>query len=164
MHGRRFIVFGTQIWVPWRHVKTYNKLFRSFLPFLLNSALLFLIIVKMIIECKRDQYIIENKVTEWGRQGWRMKTLLLQRCASRKFQVIDVPNTRDQILSDERRSKCEWSNFFLWIPFILLSGSPNECWLYTCDACIIICWRLKLRDTLVACNKVVNNSPLNKSK
>ena len=28
-------------------------------------------------------------------------------CASRKFQVIDVRNTRDKILSDERRSKCE---------------------------------------------------------
>ena len=37
------------------------KLFRSFLPFLLNSALLFLIIVKMIVECKKDQYSIENK-------------------------------------------------------------------------------------------------------
>ena len=30
-------------------------------PFLHNSALLFLIIVKMTIECERDQYIIENK-------------------------------------------------------------------------------------------------------
>ena len=28
-----------------------------------------------------------------------MKTLLLERCASHK---IDVPNTRDQILSDQR--------------------------------------------------------------
>ena len=144
------------------------KLFRSFLPFLLNSALLFLIIVKMIVECKKDQYSIENKkksklVTEWGRQRWKMKMLLLQRCALRKFQVIDVPNTRDQILSDERRSKCEWSNSFLWIPFILISGSPDECWLHTCDACIIT-WRLKLRATLVALNKVVNNSPLHKSK
>ena len=37
------------------------KLFRSFLPFLLNSALLFLIIVKIIVECKRNQYTIENK-------------------------------------------------------------------------------------------------------
>ena len=34
---------------------------KLFLSFLLNSALLFLISVKMIIECKRDQYIIENK-------------------------------------------------------------------------------------------------------
>ena len=65
----------------------------------------------MIVECKSDQYTIENKkiteVTEGGRQRWKMKTPFLQRCASRKFQVIDVPNTRDQILSDERRSKCE---------------------------------------------------------
>ena len=30
-------------------------------PFLLNSVLLFLIIVKVTIECERDQYIIENK-------------------------------------------------------------------------------------------------------
>ena len=30
-------------------------------PLLLNSALLFLIILKMTIECERDQYIIENK-------------------------------------------------------------------------------------------------------
>ena len=78
-------------------------------PFLLNSALLFLIIVKMTLECERDQYIIENKrkpkVTEWRRQRWKMKTLLLQRCASHKFHLIDVPNTRDQILSDQRRSK-----------------------------------------------------------
>ena len=78
-------------------------------PFLLNSALLFLIIVKMTIECQRDQYIIENKrkpkVMEWGRQWWKMKTLLLQRCASHKFHLVDVPNTRDQILSDQRRSK-----------------------------------------------------------
>ena len=72
-------------------------------PFLLNSALLFLIIVKMTIECERDQYIIENKrkpkVTEWGRQRWKMKTLLLQRCASHKFHLIDVPNT---LLSDSK--------------------------------------------------------------
>ena len=126
-------------------------------PFLLNSALLFLIIVKMTIECERDQYIIENKrkpkVTEWGRQRWKMKTLLPQRCASHKFHLIDVPKTRDQILSDQRRSRCEWSNCFLWIPFILISGSPNECRLHTCDACIIITWRWKLRATLVARNK-----------
>ena len=123
-------------------------------PFLLNSALLFLIIVKMTIGCERDEYIIENKrkrkVTEWGRKRWKMKTLLLQRCDSHKFCLIDVPNTCDQILSDQRRSR---SNWFLWIPFILISGRPNECALHTCDACIIITWRWKLLATLVACNK-----------
>ena len=41
----------------------------------------------------------------------------------------------------------------LWIPFILISGSPNECRLHTCDACIIITWRWKLRATHVARNK-----------
>ena len=125
--------------------------------FLLNSALLLLIIAKMKIECERDQYIIENKRKpkdmEWGRQRWKMKMLLLQRCASHKFHLIDVPNTRDQILSDQRRSRCERSNCFLWIPFILISGSSNECRLHTCDACIIITWRWKLRATLVARNK-----------
>ena len=32
-----------------------------------------------------------------------------------------------------------------------LSGSPNECWLHTCDACIITIWRLELQAPLVAC-------------
>ena len=115
-------------------------------PFLLNSALFFLIIVKMAIEFERDQNIIENRKT-------KRKTLLLHRCASHKFHLIDVPKTRDQILSDQRRSRCEWSNCLLWIPFILISGSPNECRLHTCDACIIITWRWKLRATHVVRNK-----------
>ena len=32
------------------------------------------------------------------------------------------------------------------IPFIP-SESPNECWLHTCDACLITTWRLGLRAT-----------------
>ena len=43
--------------------------------------------------------------------------------------------------------KQAWSNCALCIPFIL-SGSPKECWLHTCDACIIS-WRLGLRAPLV---------------
>ena len=43
----------------------------------------------------------------------------------------------------------------LCIPFIL-SGSSNECWLHTCDACVITTWRLGLRAPLVA-----RNNPLN---
>ena len=43
--------------------------------------------------------------------------------------------------------KQAWSNCPLCIPFIL-SGSPKECWLHTCDACIIS-WRLGLRAPLV---------------
>ena len=54
----------------------------------------------------------------------KVKTLLLKRCALRKFQVIDCHNTRDQVASD-RRSKRERSNCILCIPFIL-SGSPKN--------------------------------------
>ena len=61
-------------------------------------------------------------------------------CALRKFHVTDGQNTRDQITRD-RRSKRGRSNCVLCIPFIL-SGSPNECWLHTCDACVIRTWRL----------------------
>ena len=51
--------------------------------------------------------------------------------------------------SSDRRSKRQWSNCFMSIPFIL-SGSPNECWLHTCDACAITTWRLGLRAPILA--------------
>ena len=70
--------------------------------------------------------------------GVRATTSLLRRCALRKFQVTDSQITRDQITSD-RRSKRAWSNCVLCIPFIL-SGISNECWLHTCDACVITTW------------------------
>ena len=59
----------------------------------------------------------------------------LQRCALRTFFVTDGQNTRDQITSN-RRSKCARSKCVLRIPYIL-SGIPKECWLHTCDACVI---------------------------
>ena len=75
-------------------------------------------------------------------------------CALRtKFHVSDSQNTRNHITSD-RRSKRAWSYCVLCIPFIL-SGSPNQCWLHTCDACLITTWRLGLRAPLVARNKFV---------
>ena len=76
-----------------------------------------------------------------------VKTLLLKRCALRKFQVTDGENTRDQITSG-RGSKRASSNCVLCIPFIV-SGSPNECWLHTGDACVITTWRLGLRAPLL---------------
>ena len=94
--------------------------------------------------------LVIPKVTECGRQRSKVITLLLQRCALRKFHVTDGQNTRDQITSD-RRSKRAWSKCVLCIPYIL-SGSPNECWLHTCDACVITSWRLGLRAPLVALN------------
>ena len=36
-----------------------------------------------------------KKVTGWGRQWPKVKTLLLQRCTLRKFHVMDGQNTRD---------------------------------------------------------------------
>ena len=38
----------------------------------------------------------------------------------------------------------------------ILSGSPNECWLHTCDACARTIWRLGLRAPLVACTYSYN--------
>ena len=50
------------------------------------------------------------------------------------------------------RSTSEWSNCVLCIPFIL-SGSPNEFWLHTYDACTITTRRLGLQAPPVARNK-----------
>ena len=74
--------------------------------------------------------------------------VLFQSCALLKFNVTDWQNTRNQITTG-RRSKREWWNCVLCIPFIL---SPNECWLHTCHACVILTWTLGLRAPLVACN------------
>ena len=85
-----------------------------------------------------------------GRQRSEVKTLLLQRCALRKFHVTDGQNTRDQTTRG-RRSKRSWSICVLCIPFIL-SKSSNESWLHTCDTCVMTTWRLGLRAPLVARN------------
>ena len=77
--------------------------------------------------------------------------LLLHRCALHKLYVTDSQNRRDQIIRD-RRSRPLWSNCVLCIPFIL-SGISNECWLHTCDVCVMITWRLGLRATRGACNE-----------
>ena len=79
--------------------------------------------------------------------------LLLQCCALRKFHVTDGQKVHDQITSD-RRSKRMWSKCALCIPYIL-SASPNECWLHTCNACVIRTWRLGLRAPLLACKKLI---------
>ena len=66
---------------------------------------------------------------------------------------LDGQNRHDQITSDWS-FKSAWSNCVLCIPFIF-SGSPNKCWLHTCDACVIITtWRLGLRAPLVTGKKV----------
>ena len=68
-------------------------------------------------------------------------------------------NMRDQITSD-KGSQRAWSNCVLCIPFIL-SGSPNECWLHTCDACVIKTSILGLHSPLVARNNVISRNEHN---
>ena len=95
---------------------------------------------------------------ECRRQQLKVKTLLLQHCALHKYQVIDGQNMCDLITSD-RRSKREWSNHVLCIPFIL-SESANECWLHTCDACVITTWRLGFWAPLVTLKEVIKLPPV----
>ena len=70
----------------------------------------------------------------------KVKALLLQRCALRKFHVTDGQNTRYQITSD-RRSKRAWSKCVLYIPCIdfLVEVQTNH-WLHKYDACVITTW------------------------
>ena len=55
-----------------------------------------------------------------------------------RLRGVEGWNTRNQIA-------------FFCLPFIL-SGSPNECWIHTCDACIITTWRLGLQVPRGTCN------------
>ena len=57
-----------------------------------------------------------------------------------RLRVIERPNGRDQSASMHSGPS-------------ILSGSPNECWLHTCHACVITTSRLGLRAPLVARNK-----------
>ena len=84
------------------------------------------------------------------RRSKRSQTLLLNAALLRKFHLKDGQNTSDQITRG-RSSKRAWSSCVWCIPLIL-SGSPNECWPHTCDACVITTWRLGLRVPLVARN------------
>ena len=80
------------------------------------------------------------------------------RRALRKFHVTDSQNKCDQI-TNNRRSKCVWSNCVQCIQLIL-SGSPHECWLHTCNACVLTAWQLGLWAPLVpAINRIWTSQP-----
>ena len=85
---------------------------------------------------------------------WSFKrfNFALHGCVLSKFFVIDGQNTHDQIMRG--RSKRTWSSCVLCVPFIL-SGSPNECWLNTCDACVIKTWTLGFWAPFVARKYIV---------
>ena len=57
----------------------------------------------------------------------KFKTLLLEHCACLRFTWQMV------------RTRVIRSKFVMCIPFIL-SGSPNKCWLHTCDAWSLTTW------------------------
>ena len=98
-----------------------------------------------------------------GDDGWRsnaVKCFFSNTVLLHKFHLTDGWNMCDQIMWG-RRSKCTWSNCVMCIPYIL-STSPNECWLHTCQACVITTWRLGLRAPLVAHKKPVNGQCLAK--
>ena len=56
-----------------------------------------------------------------------------------RLRVIEGPNMHDQIL-------------------FCTSGSPNKCWLHTCNACVITTWILGLGAPLVARNNCMYNT------
>ena len=131
-----------------------------FLLFFYSSALS-AFDIKIKIECKGDQYIILWKIeitkswvgaTMMGDENAFTPTLCTALVSRDRWSkhAYQIPN--------ERRPNGDWSNCILSIPFIL-SGSPSECRLYTCDACTILIttWTLRLRAPLVARSKVVKN-------
>ena len=67
-------------------------------------------------------------------------------CRGFKWQMVKTRMIRLRGVKGQNA----WSNCVLCIPFIL-SGSPKECWLNTCDACVITTWRLGFWAPLVAC-------------
>ena len=96
---------------------------------------------------------------------------MVHSCALRKFhvrdrtrvirlRVIDGPNARDQI------GFCAFHSFLVEVILVpratrlnltkkrrALGTRMNECWLHTCDACVITTCRLGLRAPLVARNE-----------
>ena len=67
------------------------------------------------------------------------------------FHAKGAQNASDQITSD-RRFKRAWSDCVLFISFILVE-SPNERWLHTYRACVIVTMRSGLRAPLIASNR-----------
>ena len=69
-------------------------------------------------------------------------------CVRFTWQMVKTRVTR--LRRVEGRNACDQVRFFAFL--FILSGSPNECCLHTCDACVITTWRLGLRATRGARN------------
>ena len=85
-------------------------------------------------------------------------TVLWLLCLSFTWQT-DVLTVKTRLirLRGVDRPKRAWPNCVLCIPFIF-SGSSDDCWLPTCDACVITTWRLGLRAPFVARSKIIVDS------
>ena len=91
-----------------------------------------------------------QRVGSVGDNDWRSKRFCSSTVLCIRF-MCQMVKTRMIRLRVSRRSKCTWLNCILYFPLIL-TGSPNECWLHTCYACIITTWRLGLGAPLVTRN------------
>ena len=123
-----------------REVAKYKKRFMRFL--------LFTVIYFQFSVSKHHYTRSNQRLGGAGDNDRRSKRFCSNAVLCAKFHVTDGQDFEGW------RSKRAWSNCVLCIPFIL-SGSPNECWLHTCDACVITTWRLGLRAPLVACNNLL---------
>ena len=138
---------------PYAALEHYS--INSQLVYLLPIAILNLIMAKTSNNRRLQSAGYDDWRSKWKKKRFCSNTVLLH-----KFHLTDGWNMRDQI-TQGRRSKHAWSNCVLCIPFIL-SGSPNECWPHTSDACVITTWKLGLWAPLVACKKPVNGQCLTK--
>ena len=125
----------------------------KFLSFLLFYCLLFSTKIRIFISvlCPKQRVITKaygvQATTIEGQNAFAPVLCFMYTC---KFHMTDGQNILNQITSG-RRSKHAWSKCILCIPYIP-SGSPNKCWLHTCDARVITTWRLRLRAPLVTRN------------
>ena len=67
-------------------------------------------------------------------------------CVRFTWQMVKTRVTR--LRRVEGRNACDQVRFFAFL--LILSGSPNECWLHTCDACVSRIRKLELRAPLIA--------------
>ena len=72
-------------------------------------------------------------------------------CVSFTWQMVKTRVIR--LRGVEGRNACDHVTFCAFL--FILSGSPNECCLHTCDACVTRTWRLELRAPLVARNNFI---------
>ena len=90
-------------------------------------------------------YSTSNNQRLWsvGDSNQRSKINAVKRFCSNTVLLSEFHLWSKYVVSDYegRWSKRPRPNCVWCIPFIL-SGIPNECWLHTCDACVITTWLL----------------------